>query len=114
MIHLILLFPLYIPLALALGYLIGIQYNRYWILYPLIIVAIPTLFLDVLANYTILSIYMWEKPNKFSFYLGRIEYTFSDRLERLVLSSGWRCNIARFIAKWMNKVAPIKHINNMI
>lgn len=91
-------------LLLALLYPIAIQIERggWWrILAPITILA---LLVDVLANFTELSLAMWEWPH-------RGEWTFSTRLERLIREQGWRGDIARPVARILNFIAPSgKHI----
>jgi hypothetical protein len=91
-------------LLLALLYPIAIQIERggWWrILAPVTILA---LIVDLLANFTELSLAMWEYPR-------RGEWTFSTRLERLIREQGWRSDIARFVSRILNYIAPSgKHI----
>ena len=56
--------------------------------FPLVITAIA---LDISLNYTVFSVLTWDFPKK-----G--EYTFSQRLERLVQDSGWRGKLSRWLA----------------
>lgn len=91
-------------LLLALLYPLAVQYERggWWrIVAPVTALA---LLIDVLANYTELSLAMWECPK-------RGEWTFSIRLERLVREQGWRGDIARPVSNILNFIAPSgKHI----
>ena len=106
-----------LPMALFFAYAIGIQYQRESL--PLVvrgvcaIVAAVGLVIDVLANWTVLSVYLWEVPLVPSQW-SRIEWTFSTRLERLVLESGWRSRTALPISRLLNWVAPPgkPHIHN--
>ena len=81
-----------------------------WVLYPIAIqverggwwqllwpVTILAWIVDVLANWTELSLLMLELPR---------EPTFSQRLSRLVRSTGWRSDLARRIAPVLNQIAP--------
>lgn len=89
-------------ILIALLYPIAIQYERggWWrVVAPVTALA---LVIDVAANWTELSLAMWELPR-------RGEWTFSTRLERLVLLSGWRGNVARCIARMLNWIAPPSH-----
>lgn len=107
------LFFIGLPGALFVGYTIGIQYQReswwLWVRMVCLLVAGVTMLLDVIAEWTVLSIYMFEFPEP-----G--EYTFSDRLERLCLESGWRGWIGLRISRLLNWIAPPghPHINNAI
>jgi len=80
-----------IPLLWVL-FAIGIQYQRggWWLV--CLVAALPALALNVVLNYTLLAFISWDWPRK-----G--EYTFSKRLERLVLDTGWRGIAAWYIAR---------------
>lgn len=107
------LFVISTPILLAALYPIAIQYERggWWQIFY--IVAIPALIVDAIANWIPLSILLFELPFKYSPTLHRTEYTFSDRLERLVFEINWRGPVARFVAKTLNTIAPSKvHIKN--
>jgi len=80
--------------ALWLLYVIGIQYQRggWWRL--CLVAAVPALLLSVVANYSLLAILTWDWPRN-----G--EYTFSQRLARLVDAPGWRGVLAWPIARWL-------------
>lgn len=56
--------------------------------FPLIVIA---LILDVFLNFTVFAVLTWDFPKK-----G--EWTFSQRLNRLVLSDNWRGSVARWVA----------------
>lgn len=89
-------------LLLALLYPIAVQYERggWWrVVAPITALAMV---IDVAANHTELSLALWERPR-------RGEWTFSTRLERLVLISGRRGNVARRIARALNWIAPPGH-----
>ena len=111
--------PLWLPLLMLVLYAIGIQYQReslpQWLRDVCLGVASLALVLDVLLNWTLFSLYLWELPRWKD---GEIkpEYTFSDRLERLVLTNGWRGAVARPIALMLNWIAPPghPHIHNAI
>ena len=55
--------------------------------------------IDIFLNYTWYALFTWDYPRK-----G--EYTFSMRLERLVLNTDWRGKVARPIAWVLNKIIP--------
>ncbi|QDL55292.1 hypothetical protein [Rhodoferax aquaticus] len=98
-----------ITLLLALLYPIAIQIERggWWrLLAPVTLFA---LLVDVIANYTELVVLTFDFPR-------RGEWTFSTRLERLVLSSDWRGRAARPISRLLNWIAPTghPHIKNAI
>jgi hypothetical protein len=78
-------------LVLWIGYVIGIKYERggWWRL--LLLVAGPAAVLDIILNYTVLALLTLDFPRP-----G--EYTFSKRVERLVLDEGWRGEFAFWIA----------------
>ena len=57
--------------------------------FPVVICAI---LLDIVLNYTIFAVLMWDFPR-----MG--EYTFSQRLVRLAQQQGWRGIVARWIAE---------------
>ena len=82
-----------IPLLWVL-FVIGIQYQRGGWWRVCLVAALPALVLNVLLNYTLLALISWDWPRK-----G--EYTFSKRLERLVLAPGWRGIAAWAIATYL-------------
>jgi hypothetical protein len=110
-----------ISLILAILYPIAIQYEREtwptwvqrltgWKVFPMVlripfgVIAFFAWFIDVAANYTELSIAMWELPRW-------KEWTFSTRLSRLIREHGWRSDVARFVARILDYIAPSgKHI----
>lgn len=118
-----------LPMALFFAYAIGVQYERerwpdwlpllrgrqfpVWLRAICAVVAAVGLVIDVLANWTVLSLYLWEWP-KWRPWVMHTEWTFSTRLERLVLSQGWRSRIAWPIARQLNWIAPPgkPHIHN--
>ncbi|MEY2688890.1 MAG: hypothetical protein RL375_3088 [Pseudomonadota bacterium] len=87
-----LLSPALALLLLWLLYVVGIQYQRggWWRF--LVLVALPALLLNVILNYTVLALLTWDWPQ-------RGEWTFSKRLERLVLAPGWRGDVAFYVAR---------------
>ncbi len=89
----------YLPMFLAAGYVLAIQYERggWWrLLLPFtLVVAI----VDVWLNFTTFALYLASAP-------GRKEVTFSQHLERLVHDPGWRGLIARPIARYTNLFDP--------
>lgn len=87
------------PLALAILYPVAIQYERGGLWRLLLPITLVALVLDVVLNYTSLALLTWDSPL-------RKEYTFSIRLERLVFSYGWRKQIARAIAVYLNYWDP--------
>jgi hypothetical protein len=101
-----LLFFVGLPGALFFAYAIGIQYQREslprWLRNVCEVIAGFALLIDVAAEWTVLSLYLWERPRQH-------EYTFSDRLERLVTENGWRSRIAWPIALLLNWIAPPGH-----
>jgi hypothetical protein len=100
------------PVALFFGYSLGIQYQReswpQWARNVCEFVAGFALLIDVLANWTVLSIYLWEWPRWKQNEL-QPEWTFSTRLERLWFDTGWRGRVARPIARLLNWIAPPGH-----
>jgi hypothetical protein len=102
-----------LPLILAILYPIAIQYERGGLWQIFYLVAVPAVIVDFFANFLVFSIVFYDKPFRYSATLHRLEYTFSDRLERLVFELGWKRKVARFIAKTLNSIAPSKvHIRN--
>ena len=91
-------------IILALLYPLASQYERggWWkLLAPVTFIAAV---LDVLANYSELSLLMWDWPRE-----G--EYLFSKRLERLIHNDDWRGSVARLMAIPLNYFDPVgKHI----
>lgn len=104
--HFLVLFFVGLPVALFFAYAIGIQYQReswwQWARNVCLVIAGIAVLIDVLAEWTVLSLYLWELPREH-------EYTFSDRLERLVTETGWRSRIAWPIALLLNWIAPPGH-----
>lgn len=89
----------YLPLILAVGYPVAIQFERggWWRLlmpFTAVIAAI-----DVWLNFTTSSVALASVPR-------RREYTFSQHLERLVHDAGWRGLIARAVARYTNVFDP--------
>lgn len=84
---------LHLPLLWVL-YAIGIQYQRGGWWRVCLVAAVPAMVLNVLANYSSLALITWDWPQ-------RKEYTFSVRLQRLVLAPGWRGVLAWAIARYL-------------
>lgn len=110
--------PLWLPLLLLVLYSIGIQYNRKGLPEPLVsiceMVAGIALVLDFILNWTLFSFYFWELPH---LQIGdqKTEWTFSDRLERLIFATTPRRTIARSIAWLLNVIDPNhNHIKNFV
>lgn len=81
-------------------YAIGIQYKRGGWCVVLAPVTVAAWVMDVVLNYTLFAVLTWGWPRA-----G--EYTFSKKLKRLILGSGWRASFAYFVARWLlNPVAP--------
>lgn len=101
-----------IPVILLISYAIGIQYQRESL--PMLLravcaaVAVVALLLDVLANWTVLSVYMLEWP-RWRADVVHAEWTFSTRLERLWFDTSWRGKVARQIARLLNWLSPPGH-----
>lgn len=91
-------------LLLWIFYPIAVQYARggWWRL--CYIVALPTLIIDVVANYTELALLTLDFPK-------RGEWTFSKRLSRLQHNDGWRGEFACYIVPILDKISPSgKHV----
>lgn len=103
-----------LPASMLLLYTIGIQYQREgwwtWVRGVCKVVAGFALLLDFLLNWTLFSVYLWELPLSAP-KVAKTEWTLSDRLERLVLESGWRAAIGRPLARLLNWIAPPGHIH---
>lgn len=85
-------------------YFISIQYERGGLWLVLVPFAIAALAIDVLLNYTELTILTLDVPK-------RGEWTFSKRLARLRNNDGWRGRFAQYVAKCLDNIAPSgKHI----
>lgn len=88
-----------LTILLALLYPIAVQAERggWWrLVAPVTLVA---LVIDVIANYTELALLTWDRPRK-----G--EWTFSQRLNRLVHNTGWRGRACRPVALVLNFFMP--------
>ena len=85
------LWPLYVfTMAMLRAKEAGLTTITAWALaFPLVVVA---LLLDIALNYTLFALLLWDFPQK-----G--EYTFSQRLSRLVRGDGWKACVADWIAK---------------
>ena len=80
-------------------YAIGIQYQRgggWYIVVPVVLIA---LILDFLLNFTELAVLTLDFPR-----MG--EWTFSTRLSRLKLNTDWRGDVARYIKRCLDAIAP--------
>jgi len=94
-----------LPLMFLL-YVVGIQYQAggiCWVLVPVVLVG---WLLDLLLNYTTLAFYTWDRPRR-----AEREYTFSQRMPRLIASGGtvgWLC---LKLAHALNALAPQIHID---
>ena len=82
-------------ILLALLYVPAVQYNRGGLWQLMLPVTVLTLLIDVIANYTELSLLTWDWPRK-----G--EYTFSHRLARLQFDAGWRGRLAKLAIAYTN------------
>lgn len=112
-----------LPLVLLVLYAVGIQHERpalrrglanqiLWLV--LAGVAWIALVVDVLLNWTVLCIYFWEWPRRRP-QVHKTEWTLTERLERLVLATGWRSTLARGVAHLLNWFSPTHdHIKNVL
>lgn len=102
------------PLLLTALYYPAIQYERGGIWYIVVpFFTVPALLIDILFNVVWATLIYRDMPFKKSEFLGRIEITFSDRLERFIFLPGKLGAISRFIACWLNRLAPSgKHIRS--
>lgn len=91
-------------LLLALLYPLAVQYERggWWrIVWPVTFVA---LLLDIVANFTELSLLTWDFPR-------HGEWTFSQRLHRLNQDQWWRGFLCRKLTVYLDFFDPNgKHI----
>ncbi len=86
-------------LLLLILYPLAVQVERggWWLLIlPFTLVVV---FIDFLANFTELSIALWEFPKK-------NEWTFSTRLLRLKHNTDWRGPLARFAVAYCDFFYP--------
>ena len=86
-------------MLLALLYPFAIQYERRGWWYTVLPITLLAYVVDVIANYTELAVLTWDFPRQY-------EYTFSQRLSRLIHDTGWRGSVARPIALVLNRIAP--------
>ena len=84
------LWPLYVfTMAMLRARVAGTTTLTAWLLaLPLVIAAVM---LDILLNFTVFALLTWDLPK-------RGEWTFSQRLERLVRQNGWRSRFAKWLA----------------
>ena len=80
------------PVAMWLLYLVGIQFNRGGWWQWLLPITITAYLLDVVLNYTLFALLTLDFPQ-------RGEFSFSNRLSRLVNDLGWRGAAARWVAR---------------
>jgi hypothetical protein len=95
---------LWLPLALLVLYFIGIQYERAgmgqgWGWNVCWLVAAPALVLDAILAHTLFALYLWDYPQ-------RGEWTFSHVLARLIERNDWRGEVARYLKRVLDAVAP--------
>ena len=85
------LWPLYVFTMAMLRAKVDGKTNVFaWILAaPIVFTALA---LDIALNYTLFALLTWDFPKK-----G--EWTFSQRLSRLVREDGWRGSLGRWVAK---------------
>lgn len=100
------------PLVLLALYAIVIQYRRESLPQTLrkclYYACAPVLVYDALQNLTLFTLVFWDRPRTVN---GKFEYTLSDRLSRLVRSTGWRYWIAHPIRLVLDYLDPTgKHI----
>jgi hypothetical protein len=94
-----------ITALLFICYAIYIQYERGGLWNVCRLVVVVGYFVDVLANFTELALLTWDFPR-----WG--EWTFSQRLPRLIRQTGWRSTLARSIARVLDWLAPSgRHID---
>ena len=86
-----------LSLTLALLYPLAVRYkqNKWWLL-----VTMPALLLDVVANYTELAILTLDFPR-------RGEFTFSTRLIRLQEGTRWQRYVASKVIPYLNRYDPL-------
>lgn len=87
------------PVLLGLLFPLAIQYKRGGWFLPLTLLAGVLLVFDVLINFTSLALLTLDVPRQ-----G--EWTFSQRLARLIHRTDWRGNIARRTAAYLNHFDP--------
>jgi len=87
------------PIVLAALFPLAIQYKRGGWFMPLTLLAGVLLVIDVALNFTALALWTLDFPHK-----G--EWTFSQRLSRLIHRTDWRGNIARRVAAYLNRFDP--------
>lgn len=87
------------PVLLGMLFPLAIQYKRGGWFLPFMLLAGVLLVFDVLLNFTSLALLTLDVPRK-----G--EWTFSQRLSRLIHRTDWRGNIARRVAAYLNRFDP--------
>lgn len=75
-------------------YIVGVQYKRGGLWNSVLPVTVLALLFDMLFNYTLFALLTWDYPKP-----G--EFTFSDRLDRLIHYDDWRGILARNVARYM-------------
>lgn len=107
-----------LPILMFVLYVIGIQYQRLtwwgWVRAICGFFALIALLLDFILNWSLLSLYYWQWPERGT-ERYKTEWTFSDRLNRLCLTTGWRGSVALPISKVLNIFAyKHDHIPNAV
>lgn len=75
-------------------YVVGVQYKRGGLWGAVLPITVIALVFDVICNYTLFALCTLDWPR-------RGEYTFSERLNRLVHLDDWRGALARAVAQFM-------------
>lgn len=88
-----------ISLLTLILYPLAIQYKKGGLRYAVLPVTAIAAALDVIANYTELSVLTLDFPRK-----G--EYTFSKRLKRLQYGTPWQQRVAKVIVPYLNYFDP--------
>ena len=97
-------FPLWAPLALLVAYAIGIQYERAgmgqgWGWHAAWAVAAPAWVVDIILAHSLFALYLRYRPL-------RGEWTFSQVLARLIERSDWTGEVARYLKRVLDAIAP--------
>jgi len=95
------------PLLMFLLYVVGIQYQAGGVCLLLAFVTVFAWLLDILLNYTTLVVYTaFDIPQR-----ARREFTFSQRMPRLIAAGGTVGRLCLMLAHALNALAPKIHIN---
>ena len=96
-----------LPLLMLMLYVVGIQFERPTLWTPLRYICVPValiaLFLDVILNWSLFSVYLRQWPEyEITDTVQCVEWTFSERINRLCLERSWQGRMSLAIGRFLN------------